>query len=377
MSWFLISFFSIYSLMHLYMYIKVSRAFHFPAFVYFTLALFMVLMIIAPVVVRMSEKAGYETWALISAYTGYIWMAFIFLFFILHLFFDIISLFIHLAGLILQKDFSYMSSAHRVYLFIVFAVCTCVVAYGYYEAGNIKAETVTIKSGKIPKEIGRIRLAQISDVHAGIIVDEKRMKKITDIIKSHQPDILVSTGDLVDRRLNSSNNKSFYLEDIRPRFGKFAVLGNHEFYAGIKDAIRFTEKQGFKILRGEAVDVQGIIIIAGIDDPAGIPFDYVEVSERGLLSALPGDRFIVLLKHQPYIDESAKPYLDLQLSGHTHGGQIYPFRYITRMFYPYPSGLKALSGGRYLYVSRGTGTWGPPVRFLAPPEVTIIDIVAE
>ncbi|HPP06548.1 MAG TPA: metallophosphoesterase, partial [Syntrophorhabdaceae bacterium] len=280
-------------------------------------------------------------------------------------------------GLILQKDLLNKTLAQKVYFFIALALSACVVAYGYYEAANIKAVTLTIKTKKIPKEMGRIRVAQISDVHAGIIVDAKRIKRITDIINRYQPDILVSTGDLVDKRINNTGNNVFYFKEIKPRFGKFAVLGNHEFYAGIKDAIRFTQEQGFRILRGEVVDIQGKIIIAGVDDPAGMPFNYVEVSEKDLLKDLSKDRFIILLKHQPIINDPVKPCFDIQLSGHTHGGQIYPFRYITTMVYPYPSGLITLSGGKYLYVSKGTGTWGPPVRFLAPPEVTIIDIVPE
>jgi len=359
------------------MFIKILRVFYMPGHMYLALALFMVFMIMAPLFVRMSEKANYDTMALIWAYTGYTWMAFIFLFFIVQLFFDMFNLLTNLIGLILQKDLLNKTLAQKVYFFIALALSACVVAYGYYEAANIKAVTLTIKTKKIPKEMGRIRVAQISDVHAGIIVDAKRIKRITDIINRYQPDILVSTGDLVDKRINNTGNNVFYFKEIKPRFGKFAVLGNHEFYAGIKDAIRFTQEQGFRILRGEVVDIQGKIIIAGVDDPAGMPFNYVEVSEKDLLKDLSKDRFIILLKHQPIINDPVKPCFDIQLSGHTHGGQIYPFRYITTMVYPYPSGLITLSGGKYLYVSKGTGTWGPPVRFLAPPEVTIIDIVPE
>jgi len=348
-----------------------------PFLAYIVLALFMVFMILTLIFVRISEKTNYETIAFIFAYAGYTWMAIIFLFFILHLFFDIITLFINFTGILMQKDILNKSLLNKVYFFLALIVSTCIVAYGYYEAADIKAEKIVIKSKKIPNDIGRIRLAQISDLHAGTIVNAKRIKRITDIIKSYQPDILVSTGDLVDKRIDNTDNNFSYLKEIKPRFGKFAVLGNHEFYAGIKDAIRFTEEQGFKILRGKAIDIHGIIIVAGVDDPAGIPFNYVEVSEKDLLKDLPKERLIILLKHQPLIDESAKPYFDIQLSGHTHNGQIYPFRYITRMIYPYFSGLTFLSEGKYLYVSSGTGTWGPPVRFLAPPEVTIFDFIAE
>lgn len=158
------------------MFVKVLRALYLPFLAHVALALFMVFMILAPIFIRISEKANYETIALILAYIGYTWMAFIFLFFIICLFFDIIALFINLTGILLQKDIFNKSLLNRVYFFLALILSTCVVAYGYYEAANIKAEKIIIKSKKIPKDIGKIRLAQISDVHAGTIVDAKRIK---------------------------------------------------------------------------------------------------------------------------------------------------------------------------------------------------------
>jgi predicted MPP superfamily phosphohydrolase len=120
-----------------------------------------------------------------------------------------------------------------------------------------------------------------------------------------------------------------------------------------------------------------VLTIAGVDDPAGrwmgVP---VHTDEKALLSALPRERFTLLLKHQPVVDRNSLGLFDLQLSGHTHGGQIFPFGLLVRMVYRMRNGLTSLTPNGHQYVSRGTGTWGPPLRVLAPPEITLIEIEA-
>lgn len=167
------------------------------------------------------------------------------------------------------------------------------------------------------------------------------------------------------------------MKAINPRYGKFAITGNHEFYAGIENARCFTENAGFTFLRGESVTVAGMINIAGVDDPAGRYYGLKDISEKGVLSKLPRDKFTLLLKHRPTVDKDAVGLFDLQLSGHAHKGQIFPFSLITRIYYRHTAdaGHLKLMDNFYLYVSRGSGTWGPPIRFLAPPEVTVIELV--
>ena len=138
----------------------------------------------------------------------------------------------------------------------------------------------------------------------------------------------------------------------------------------------FTEKAGFTILRGEGLTIAGLFNIAGVDDPAGKNYGlFREVEEKELLSGLPTGKFTLFLKHRPFLDRNAIGLFDLQLSGHTHKGQIFPLGLITRLFYPADSGYLALQNNSHLYVSRGSGTWGPPIRFLSPPEVTVIEIL--
>ncbi|OPY86369.1 MAG: putative metallophosphoesterase [Syntrophus sp. PtaU1.Bin208] len=130
------------------------------------------------------------------------------------------------------------------------------------------------------------------------------------------------------------------------------------------------------MLRGKGVTVAGMINIVGIDDPAGrVAGQYRPVGEGALLGTLPAQFFTLLLKHQPLVDKNALDRFDLQLSGHTHKGQIFPFSLLTRWYFPYHTGYFRLSGLSRLHVSRGTGTWGPPIRFLSPPEVTVIDLI--
>ena len=153
------------------------------------------------------------------------------------------------------------------------------------------------------------------------------------------------------------------------------MTGNHEYYAGIDQALDFTRKAGFTVLRGQATETAGITI-AGVDDSTAADIrGGHEVDERQLLGPLPDSKFTLFLKHRPVVEKGSAGLFDLQLSGHIHKGQIFPFYLITRLFYPVKTGLSHLQGKATLYVSRGTGTWGPPVRVLAPPEITVIDLV--
>jgi predicted MPP superfamily phosphohydrolase len=201
---------------------------------------------------------------------------------------------------------------------------------------------------------------------------------IADKIKSTRPDIIVSTGDLVDGQINRIGGLAEILGRIKAPYGKFAIAGNHEYYAGFKQSTEFISKAGFTLLRGNAVYIPGIMNIAGVDDLAAIRYGlYRGITEKRVLSTLDPERFTLLLKHRPFIDNASVGMYDLQLSGHTHNGQIFPFNFLVQMHYPNLSGYFDVGRGSRLYVSRGTGTWGPPIRFLSPPEITVIDLVSK
>ncbi len=376
MTLFLLTFFLVYGGAHLYLFAKIKGAFHLSTGANVALIILIVIMILAPIVVRTSERYGYEALARFMSYAGYIWMGVLFLFFISSLLFDLYRLLMYTGTLILRRDLSHLVPVPLYTFIIPVLISLGINIYGYFEAKNIRIEKITIQSSKIPEAVGRIRIVQMSDVHIGLIVRDERLQRIVEEIKKADPDILVATGDLLDGQINHLEEPLAILRAINPRYGKFAITGNHEFFAGIDQALAFIKDAGFVVLRGEGLNVAGMINIAGVDDPTGVRFGLArQVSERKMLSELAGRYFTLFLKHQPVIDNDAVGYFDLQLSGHTHGGQIFPFNFVTKRFYPLDRGFFNLSNHSRLYVSRGAGTWGPPVRFLSPPEIAVIDLI--
>ena len=375
MIFFLLTILTLYSLLHVYIFYKIQGALTLGIVATSIVIFVMALMISAPVMVHISERNGLELLARLMSCLGYTWMGLAFLFFFSSLAIDLYGLIVYAGGFVLRSDLSPLNPSPQFALIVPLLVAAVIASYGFFEARSIRTETLTIKSQKIPKEIGTLTIVQISDVHLGLIVREDRLKRILREVRQAEPDILVCTGDLVDGQIDNLTGLAELLQGIAPKYGKFAITGNHEFFAGLDQALFFMRNAGFTILRGEAVNVAEIII-AGVDDPTGKRFGLSkQVSERALLSGLPRDKFTLLLKHMPVVDKNALGLFDLQLSGHTHDGQIFPFNLITRLFFPKNAGLFHLPPDSCLYVSRGSGTWGPPIRFLSPPEVTVIRVV--
>jgi uncharacterized protein len=374
MTLFLLTFFLLYGGMHLYAFLKAKTAFAFGLQTSIGVWLFMLVMLFAPFIVRLSERAGLETFARLMSYIGYTWLGILFLFVSAALVIDFYRLILLIAGGMLNKDFSGLAVSSSYAFYIPLALSLMIALYGYFEAKNIRSETIVIQTSKIPAEPGNLRIVQISDVHLGLIVREERLKRILEEVQKANPDILVSTGDLVDGQIDNLSPLADLIKDINPKYGKYAVTGNHEFYAGLDQALNFTQKAGFRVLRGEQLSIAGLVTIAGVDDPQ-VQATGAKITEKELLSGSADQRFTLLLKHRPLIAGDARNLFDLQLSGHVHKGQIFPFSVITGVYYPVQAGYATISDRAKLYVSRGTGTWGPPIRFLSPPEVTIIDIV--
>jgi len=373
---FLLAILLLYGLLHLYIYYKIQAAIAFGAVAMVLLICFMVIMVFSPVFVRISERYGFESFARYLSYVGYTWMGLAFLFFFCSLLVDLYRIAVYTGGMIVKENPSLLLPSPRLAVVISIVVSAAIVFYGYLEAFSVRTERVVIKSPKIPEQTQGITIAQISDLHLGLIVGHARLKRILSQVSRANPDILVSTGDLVDGQIDSLGNLGELLRNVHAPYGKFAVTGNHEFYAGLHQALHFTEQAGFTILRGEAMPVGSVLAIAGVDDPTGKHFGLSgNISEKSMLSEIDHDRFTILLKHQPVVNRDSDSLFDLQLSGHTHGGQIFPLNLFVRLVYPVDSGLTCLEHGSYLYVSRGSGTWGPPIRFLSPPEVTIIELV--
>lgn len=364
---------SIYGGLHYYIYKKTIKIL--PLGKWVTIA-FLGFMVFAPLLIEFFAKTGFTTLAVSLAWIGYTWMGFAFLFFSFSVVLDSYQLFVKAGEKLLGFDASLITLPSPFYSVLVAAILAlAAIGYGFVAARQINVEWVHIPTIKLDKMSEPFRIVQISDLHLGLLSDEKRLRRLVETIESIRPDVVVSTGDLIDMQMDHLDGFADLLLKLNPRFGKFAVTGNHEAYAGVDKGLLFTKRAGFKMLSYEGVKAGGVINIVGVDDPAVL--SHLKISpptEEAVLQHYPKEEFTVLLKHRPKVIPASVQWFDLQLSGHTHGGQIFPFHLVTKLMYPAKTGLSQVGHETWLYVNRGIGTWGPPIRFLAPPELTVIEL---
>lgn len=242
-------------------------------------------------------------------------------------------------------------------------------------AVDVKRVRVTID--RLKKSASGMRIVQITDVHVGPTIGKGFIEDVVARINSLSPDVVAITGDLVDGSVAELAEHVAPLANIKAKHGVFFVTGNHEYYSGADEWIAHLRTLGVRVLRNEHVRIGGEdgFDLAGIDDHTA----HGDGHGSDLPRALDGrdkERACVLLAHQPKGIELADELgVDLQLSGHTHGGQMFPWNFAVRLQQPFVAGLHRLSRAQ-IYVSKGTGYWGPPMRVGAPAEITEIELVA-
>ena len=375
---FLLTFLSVYGAIHLYFFIKTRSALSTGVGISFILALFLAAMVVAPIAVRLLDRHGLLLVSRYLAYICYTWMGLLFFFFWMSLCLDVFNLGMRIFSLLpgsATNRFMWSGKSS----FVLLALCVAILAaWSAFSAWQIRLQRVVLQTTKLPAGRSKLTIAQISDVHLGLMVGERRIARIIRLLDRVKPDVMVCSGDLVDAQMDRLDNLAAMLNKIEAPLGKFAVMGNHEFYAGVRQSERFMQAAGFTLLRNREYIVDDLFKIVGMDDPVGRrrynENGEVSIRETDLLARSNSKTFTILLKHRPTVEHESLGHFDLQLSGHTHGGQIFPFNLVVKHFYPNQSGLYRLDRGSVLYVNRGSGTWGPPMRFLAPPEVTLIEL---
>jgi hypothetical protein len=250
-------------------------------------------------------------------------------------------------------------------------------------AGALRApglRRLELRLPRWPAALDGFRIVQISDIHVGPLLGRRFASELTARVNELAADLVAVTGDLVDGSVERLREEVAPFAGLRARHGVFFVTGNHDWYSGAEAWVGAVRELGFRVLRNERVAIGSDgagFDLAGVDDHRG---DWLHGSPSDLGRALAGRdpaRPLVLLAHDPTtFGEASKRGVDLQLSGHTHGGQIWPFRWLVRLAVPWVEGLHERGGSR-LYVSRGTGFWGPPLRLLAPAEITEITFRSE
>ncbi|HWA11558.1 MAG TPA: metallophosphoesterase [Burkholderiales bacterium] len=260
------------------------------------------------------------------------------------------------------------------------ALALLVTALGYLNARRrARVRTVEVPIEGLPEALRGFSIAQITDIHVGATIKRDYVERIVRAVNALEADMVAVTGDLVDGSVARLSPHTQPLSQLRARHGAFFVTGNHEYYSGAHAWIEEMRRLGLSVLLNEHVvlDHDGAaVVVAGVTDMSAHHFDPSHRSDpAGAVAGAPGGAFKVLLAHQPRTALAARNAgYHLQLSGHTHGGQFFPWNYVVKLFEPFSTGLYRL-GGLRLYVSRGTGYWGPPKRLGAPSEITHLRLV--
>lgn len=250
--------------------------------------------------------------------------------------------------------------------------------------GPAEVTEVPVRLERLPRSLSGFTLAQITDLHVGPTIGEREVRRVVDQVNALRPDVVAVTGDLVDGSVEELRRAVEHLGRLQARHGVFFVTGNHEYYSGVGAWLAELSRLGLRVLRNERVtmgDAGASFDLAGIDDYGARGMRNGHGPDlAGALDGREPDRSLVLLAHQPRgVGEAVRAGVELQISGHTHGGQIAPFNLLVGAVFPYVKGLyrhEEPERAGQIYVSRGTGYWGPPLRLGSPPEIAKIVLTA-
>jgi uncharacterized protein len=264
---------------------------------------------------------------------------------------------------------------------VVPAAATLMTAWGLVNARRTaRVVKVDVPIVNLPASLDGFTIAQISDIHVGQTIKGDYLQSIVGAVNSLQADMVAVTGDLVDGSVAQLRSHVEPLRDLTSRHGTYFVTGNHEYYSGVTAWVSELRRLGINVLLNEHVVLRhndDSLVIAGVTDYSGHHFDESHRSDAvAAVASAPDGVVRILLAHQPRSAAGAlQAGFDLQLSGHTHGGQFWPWNFFVRLQQPFTAGLHRLQS-LWVYTSRGTGYWGPPKRFGAPSEITYLRLVS-
>jgi predicted MPP superfamily phosphohydrolase len=256
-----------------------------------------------------------------------------------------------------------------------FGLSAALFAWGWIQVRlGPKPKHVRVPISNLPKSLSGFRIVQLSDLHIGESVRREHIEKLVLKVNTLGADLIAITGDLVDGSVAQLGVHAAPLANLESRSGTFFVAGNHEHYSGLGEWLRHLPTLGFTVLLNEHrlfERDEDALLVAGVDDYSAARDPEADVMRS--LAGAPEGPVRILLAHHPKTALAAQEKFDLQLSGHTHGGQFLPWNFASRFVHMFTAGLYRV-GSMWLYVSRGTFYWGPAVRVMAPAEITVIDL---
>ena len=377
MSLFFIIFFTLYTLINSYVFIRGWQALSYlPSLKPFFIIIFLVFSFSYIFVKIFAEKLP----AFIHdplLWIGSFWFAFL-LYFVLTLFLiDLIRLIDHFIAF-LPVSLSAPTDLTKLYFGAgVTSLVLLITAAGFFNRTNFKVKTLELTLQKKNSSLTELNIVMFSDLHLSPINDEIFLNKIVGKVNSLNPDIILLPGDIVDDKAQilKRNGIGSGLRDLKSKYGIFSCTGNHEFINGVKGSINFTREFGITVLRDEFIKVENLFYLIGREDVSRGNFTKEKRKQlKDIISGINDNLPLLLLDHTPVrLNEAVQNKIDLQLSGHTHNGQMFPLNFITNLIYEVSCGYLK-KDNTHFYVSSGVGSWGPPVKLASDAEIVNLKI---
>jgi predicted MPP superfamily phosphohydrolase len=267
----------------------------------------------------------------------------------------------------------------RIVTWAVLGVAAALLAWGYAEARRVpRVRRLDVRLPRLGAGLDGLRVALITDTHYGPLDRARWSARVCETVNALEADLVCHTGDIADGTAERRRAQAAPLGTVRATHARVYVTGNHEYYSEAQGWVDLMDELGWEPLRNRHLLLErggDTLVVAGVDDvtaeSSGLAGHGAHLT--GALKGADPDLPVLLLAHQPkFVDRAAAAGVDLQLSGHTHGGQIWPFHHLVRLDQPALAGLSHHGARTLLYTSRGTGFWGPPFRVFAPSEITLL-----
>ena len=377
MALFFTIFFTVYTALNYYIFIRGWQALHtLPALKPFYAVFFIIIAygyVIAKVLYKYLHPLAYD----IILGAGAIWFAFLVYFILSLLGLDLIRLLEHFFHFLPKFIYDDYEQTKKITAIVIIVLVSMIVFLGNLNKRDITIKTLALTLPKGSGKLNELNIVMASDLHLAPIDGERLLARIIDKINSLNPDIVLLAGDIVDDKAEILEQRKIgeSFRKLNPKYGIFTINGNHEFINGVEASVRYAEQLGMKVLRDEYIIIDSSFYIIGREDVAMRQFTGKERKTlEAIISSIDSGYPKILLDHTPVrLEQAEKNGIDLQFSGHTHHGQIWPGNIITNMIYEVSWGYLK-KGNTHYYVSSGAGTWGPPVRTGSKSEIVNIKI---
>ncbi|MBZ5552732.1 MAG: metallophosphoesterase [Acidobacteriia bacterium] len=368
-------FFSIYGLVNFYIFVRGWQSIPPGSTLRSAYAIVFWVLALAFILGRTLENMWPSPLSDLFVWMGSFWIAAMIYFFIACVVFDLLRLVHHFRPFFPPPVMAYYTQSKYVAAAGTIGLVALLLLAGHINALIPRVKTLELTIPKKVEGMKSVNIVAASDIHLGTIVGRQRFDQVVEKINSLAPDIVLLAGDIVDEDLAPviKQNLGEALRNIKPRYGVYAITGNHEYFGGVEAACTYLEEHNVVMLRDRAVKVNGTFFLVGREDRS---YNHRMGRQRKTLKELMAgvDRQfpVILMDHQPFrLNEAVDQGVDLQISGHTHHGQLWPVNYIIQALFELGWGYRKI-GNTHVYVSSGLGTWGPPVRIGNRPEIVNI-----